>query len=309
MFSICDLSPKGEDMKTCVLVDLNNLMFRTLFSKDVNIRSPYANLSLWRYLVYDSIYASLKHIPDVGEIVLAVDDKTSWRKSYFSRYKESRKEKREKTGINWDTLFATINAYISDLKHHMPFKVIRCRSAEADDVIGVICMSISNPCVISSNDEDYLQLVSDTVKVWNPSKREYMKCDDTEEFLKMLCLMGQAKDDIFNVLTPNNWGQTPETKDKRKPGLGDVKAKKILKEGLETWLEKNDLKEHFKRNQILIDFRKIPNVIGNRIMDAYDNYNFPPPGNMFGFFKKYQMRGFIEDFNKVERDLLRLYTR
>lgn len=296
-------------MKTCVLVDLNNLMFRTLFSKDVNIRSPYANLTLWRYLVYDSIYSTLKHIPEAGEIVLAVDDKTSWRKSYFPRYKESRKDKREKTGINWDSLFATINVYIADIKHHMPFKVLRIRSAEADDVIGVICMSIPNPCVISSNDEDYLQLVSDTVRVWNPSKREYMVCEDPQEFLDMKCLTGQAKDDIFNVLTPGNFGQTPETLNKRKPGLGDKTAQKIIKEGLNEWLAKNNLEENFKRNKVLIDFRNIPNVIGTRVMDAYDQYNFPPPQNMFGFFKKYQMRGYIEDFNKVERELMKLYSR
>ena len=297
-------------MKTVVLVDLNNLMFRALFSKDVNIRSPYnPNLQLWRYLVYDSIYTSLSMIQNVGEIVLAVDDKTSWRKSYFPRYKESRKEKREKVGINWDSTFTTINAFIADLKHHMPFKVIKARSAEADDVIGVIAMSINNPCVVSSNDEDYLQLVSESVKVWNPSKREYMVCDNPQEFLDMKCLMGQAKDDIFNVLTPNNWGQTPETLGKRKPGLGEVTAKKILKEGLEPWLSKNNLEANFKRNKVLIDFQKIPQVIGNRIMDAYKQYNFPPPDNIFGFFKKYQMRGFIEDFDRVERKLLELYTR
>ncbi len=296
-------------LKTCVLVDLNNLLFRTLFAKDVNIRSPYANLSLWRYLVYDSIYASLKHISNVGEIVLAVDDKTSWRKSYFPRYKESRKEKREKTGINWDVLFATVNAYIADLKHHMPFKVLKVRSAEADDVIGVIAMAINNECVVSSNDEDYLQLVSKDVKVWNPSKREYMVCDDPQLFLDMKCLMGQAKDDIFNVLTPNNWGKTPETIGKRKPGLGDKTAKKILAEGLQSWLVKNNVEEHFKRNQVLIDFNKIPNTICNRVMEAYNQYNYPPPSNIAPFFKKYQMRGFIEDFDRVEQNLLKLYSR
>jgi hypothetical protein len=189
----------------------------------------------------------------------------------------------------------------------MPFKVLKVRAAEGDDIIGVIAMSYQGKMIISSNDEDYLQCSSDRIKLWNPSKRKFVKCDSPREFLIMKCLMGQPKDDIFNVKTPKDWGQTAETMGKRKPGLGEVSARKIVDYGVTKWLTENDVLHRFKRNKNLIDFRKIPNTIQNRIRTQYENYNFPPPENMLPFFNKFQMRVFIENYHIVERCLMRLY--
>lgn len=296
--------------RSCVLlVDFNNLLFRTLHARDVNIHSQVPQFTLWRYMVYDSIYQSMIHIGNVSEVILAIDDKRSWRRSYFPRYKEDRKKQRERTGLNWDFIFKVVNKYVSDMKHHMPFKVLKIRSAEADDTIAIIAMETKKRCVISSNDEDFLQLSSDRVLIWNPSKRTYISCDDTEKFLTEKFLTGQKKDNIFNVKTPVYWGKTDETYGKRKPPLGPVGAKKIMDQGVDQWLKKNDLEDHFHRNQVLIDFNRIPNTIINRILDSYYNYNFPPPDNIYPFFKKYGMTGYIENIDSVEKKLVKLYRR
>lgn len=300
---------RGAVMESCILlVDFNNLLFRTLHARDVGIHSEVPSFTLWRYLVYDSIYQSIRHIGNVSEVVLAIDDRNHWRKAYFPRYKEDRKAQRDKTGLNWDFIFKVVNKYVSDVKHHMPFKVLRIRSAEADDTIAIIAMETNKKCIISSNDEDFLQLSSDRILIWSPSKREYISCPDTEKFLLEKFLTGQKKDGIFNVKTPTNWGKTEETFGKRKPPLGPVTAQKIMDEGVDQWIEKNDYEKNFHRNKVLIDFRMIPNTIRNRIFDAYDNYSFPPPENMYKFFKNYSMTGFIEDFDTVEKHLMRLYV-
>ena len=301
-----------------VLIDYNNLCYRLLFTRDVGVNVPGAvpNFTLWRFMVLDAIYQlMIKFEP--SEVVLAVDNKNTWRKSYFPRYKESRKKRRDKDdGINWDLIFGMIEKYQKELKHHFPFKVLKIKSTEADDILAVIAMESDKDSIISSNDEDFLQLCSARTQIWNPSKQQIMEIEDTEKFLTMKCLMGQAKDDIFNVLTPDNWGQTPETEGKRKPGLGPVNAEKILNEGLEQWLSKNkkekfdvvvDAEKNYKRNRILIDFRKIPKTIVNRILNAYDEYNYPPPSNIFPFLKKHKMRGFIEEYPKFERYMMKLY--
>ena len=57
----------------------------------------------------------------------------------------------------------------------MPFKVLRIRSTEADDIIGELALGLDHSCIIVSNDEDYTQLVSNRVKVWNPSKRKFLE--------------------------------------------------------------------------------------------------------------------------------------
>lgn len=295
-------------IRNCVLlVDFNNLMFRMLFVKDVGIKYEYPNFALWRYKVYESIYQSIKYVGDVSEVILAVDDKNSWRRSYFPRYKESRKKKREKTDVNWPKTFHVVNKFIGDLKHHFPFKVLKFPSTEADDTIAILALNSDKETIIMSNDEDYLQLCTDRIRIYNPSEKKYNTCADTNRFLIEKCLMGQAKDDIFNVKTPNDWGLTPETKGKRKPGLGKVSAEKIIAGGYQKWLDENYLNDNFHRNQVLIDFNRIPQTIKKRIINGYVNYNFPPPENMFPFFKKYQMKGYVEKFHSVEQTLMRLY--
>jgi 5'-3' exonuclease len=169
-----------------LLIDFNNLVFRTLLAKDVEIHSESPLLQLWKIMVFDSVYNAFTYNDKIDEIVLAIDAKRQWRKAYYPRYKENRKKNRDKSGLDWTFLFKVINQYIADIKHHMPFKVMQVRNLKTN-------------CVITSNDEDYKQLISQKVKLWNPSKRKYVKCDDPKKFLTMKCLMGQSKDDIPNV--------------------------------------------------------------------------------------------------------------
>jgi len=303
-------------MDESLLIDFHNLAFRMFFAKEVGAYTVNPDIYLWRFMVFDSIFKLLTKFDEVKEVIIAVDDKNSWRKSYFNRYKESRKKTRLKQkDVDWELLYKTINNFTADLKHYLPFKVLKVRSSEADDIIAILSKNCK--CIISSNDEDYLQLSSDNVKIWNPSKNIFVECNDTSKFLLMKCLTGQAKDDIFNVKTPNEWGLTKETEGKRKPGLGDVTAQKILLEGLDKWLEKNtsvkvndivtDYSKNFKRNKILIGFEYIPLTIKNRVIEQYNAYSFPPPENILEFFKKYKMNKFIENFHNVERRLMELY--
>lgn len=306
-----------DDPESVLLVDLNNLLFRTLYVREIGIQTEMPDFKLWRYLTFESIFHCIKKF-DITEVILAVDDKISWRRSFFPRYKESRKKQRDKQGIDFSIVFGVINKYLADLKHSMPFKIIKVRSAEADDVIAVLANELDN-CIISSNDEDFLQLVGDT-KLWNPSRQEFSEfpinlnkkdnpvmCETPEEFLKYKILMGQAKDGIFNIKTPNDWGQTVETQDKRKPPFGPKSAEKVIRAGASEWVTENNLDDHWHRNEVLIDFKKIPNIIISRIADAYNNYNFPPPDNMYPFFKRHDMRFFLENFEFAEPKLMRLY--
>lgn len=303
--------------ETCILVDFNNLAFRSFFTKEIGAHTTNPDFALWRYIVYDAIYQLLWKIKNVDEVIVAVDDRSSWRKSYFPRYKESRKKNREKTDIDWDSLYSMLNLMAKDLRHYMPFKVLKASSAEADDIIATICLESRSKCVIFSNDEDYRQLCSDRVGIWSSKENDFVECGDPKEFLIKKCLMGQSKDDIFNVITPNDWGLTEGTEGKRKPGFGIKSVEKVLVEGYERWLEskgeyekfdtKVNPKKNFHRNKILIDFNYIPRVMKGRIMDSYENYTFPPPANMYQFFKKYGMTGYIDDFTRVENKLLTLY--
>ena len=292
-----------------ILFDFNNLAFRNFFSKDVGITTPNPDFQIWRYMMFNSLYQSLCRVSDVDELVIAVDDSDPWRRAYFPRYKESRSKTRDKKQeIDWKVLYDNLFQLASDIKNHIPFKVILSTRAEADDVIAVIVKETKNHCHIISNDEDFKQLLTeDRIKVYNPSKQEYVKCDDPQGFVIYKSLVGQAKDDIFNVKTPSNWGQTPETEGKRKPGFGPKSAEKVLAQGYEKWLEDNNLTENFKRNRILMDFDYIPKPIITNIMKQYNSYEYPEADNIYKFFVDNHFRGFLDDFHKVENKLMQLY--
>lgn len=294
-------------MKKTILIDFNNLAFRYFFIKEVAVYTPQPDFAIWRYMILEVIQKWLYLEKGINEVVIAVDDKNPWRKSYFSRYKESRKKKRDKQEVDWQALYGAIDSLAGDLKHYMPYKVLKVRGAEADDIIAILALESRGESIVISNDEDYLQLCSSAIRIWNPQKKKYTDCEDTEDFVIRKSLTGQSKDDIFNVKTPNNWGQTDATRGKRKPGFGPKSCDKVMKEGYEKWLEKEDLEENFKRNRVLMDFNYIPHTMCDRIMTAYKRATFPPPQNIYKFFKHYNMRGFLDDFTNIERKLMELY--
>lgn len=293
-----------------ILHDYNNLAFRCFFIKDVGITTPQPDYQLWKYMVINSIYESMYRIEDVNEVILAVDDTKSWRSVYFPRYKENRKVQRKKrTDVNWNDLFSHLNNYSVELRNSLPIKVIRTQKAEADDVIAVLCMDvITQDRYIISNDEDFTQLCNiKGIKVYHPNKMEYLECEDTDMFIVEKCLLGQSKDNIFNVKTPSDWGQTPETEGKRKPGYGSKSLITTMEYGWEKWLEDNGLKNNFDRNKILMDFRKIPPSIRSNIRKRYETYTMPEADRIYAFFKRNKFRSFLENINKVEYKFMELY--
>lgn len=289
-------------MKTTVLIDFNNLAIRHFLTKDVAGFTSNPDLSLWRYTTFNSIYTMLMKFKKVKEVVVAIDDRVSWRKLYFKRYKESRKKKRDKSTINWPLLYAELNDLATQIFHDIPFKVLKVRNAEADDIIGIICLDGKDKYIVVSNDEDYLQLYSNKTRIYNPSKQAFVVCNNTERFLNEKCLIGQPKDDIFNIKTPLDWPVG-----KRKPGFGIKSAEKVLEAGLDEWLEQNNLKKRFHINRNLIDFKRIPEVVKNRVLKRYHEYTYPDPKNIYHFFKRNRFRGFLEEINQVENRLLQLY--
>jgi len=289
-------------MKTTVLIDFNNLAIRHFLTKDVAGFTSNPDLSLWRYTTFNSIYTMLMKFKKVKEVVVAIDDRVSWRKLYFKRYKESRKKKRDTSTINWPLLYAELNDLATQIFHDIPFKVLKVRNAEADDIIGIICLDGKDKYIVVSNDEDYLQLYSNKTRIYNPSKQDFVVCNNTERFLNEKCLIGQPKDDIFNIKTPLDWPVG-----KRKPGFGIKSAEKVLEAGLDEWLEQNNLKKRFHINRNLIDFKRIPEVVKNRVLKRYHEYTYPDPKNIYHFFKRNRFRGFLEEINQVENRLLQLY--
>lgn len=287
---------------------MNNLVIRCVFNKDVCQKDTEGKLAHidwehWKYLVFSSIYGSMYHVNDCTEIVLAIDDKRSWRKDVWKRYKESRKKKRDKKDFPWNEFFERYADLQAELKAHFPFKVLFVKNTEADDIIGVLVLNNENRSQIISADKDFLQLYDPaSCCIYNPMKRMHVMHPNPEMFLVEECLTGQAKDDIFNIKTPLDW---PEGK--RKPGFGPKALDKVIAYGWKQWLKDENLQERYEFNRDLMDFRRIPDDIQDKIFDTYHGYETPHPEKIYEFFKEHNWPEFLENLTNVENNLYKIY--
>ena len=312
-----------DDLKdVTVFFDFNNLAIRNYMgNSDVWEDPNNIQWGLWRYNCINSIMSSLWKIKDVTEVVVAVDDIHQWRKAYYNRYKESRGKSKKKSKHDWGAIYKHMHGLAADLKHHFPFKLLKVKSAEADDIIAILTRKMTNDAIIIVRDEDYFQLFArkKNLRIFDPIKQVLYSPEDipdVKDFLLGLIFMGQKKDDIPNIYTPDDWGLTESTEGKRKPGFGPSTWEKV-KTDLKGFLDKGyvnkaygeiDLRKNMKRNRVLIDFDMIPKTIENRIVDCYNNsYNLPPIENVYLFFEKNSMRSFLDNIHKVENKLLPLY--
>lgn len=297
-------------MKT-ICFDINNLAMRNLFGPDVLKYDPNdkkkvidMDTELFKFRVFDAIYKSLYKVPGVNEVVLAMDDRRSWRRLYWTKYKSHRSDARDKLDFDWDKYYDMYESFMLEIRDAFPFKVIKCTDTEADDVIGVLCLEKPQEFHIISTDKDFLQLHSKRVKIYNPLKKVEVQHPNPELFLVEQCLLGQKKDNIYNIKTPLDF---PD--ESRKPGFGDKAFEKVMSHagGWKKWLEDNNLVERYEFNRNLMDFNRIPTEIRKRVHRDYDEYVKPDPDNILKFFKDHPWPDFTDNFTNVENKIMSLY--
>jgi len=295
-----------------ILIDSNNLCLRTFFSKII-LEEPEAEpkYELWKYLTFDQIMGIIWKFR-ANEIVLAVDGKDCWRKRIYKSYKSNRKKPREKSPIDWDRFFIEYEAWLQELKTHLPWKVLKLTYCEADDIIGVLCRR-DKEWIIISTDSDYSQILAENVKIYNPLKQSKNSKDSnpifTEKdpnFVDLYALDGLKKDNIQNILTPIDWdGVTKPLQ------FGKKKAEKILASGVDIWLEQNstsenDLIRRYKILKMLIDFDQIPEYLVKTINAKYDDYQMPDTEMIAKFLVKHDWKSYRERISETEIRLLEL---
>lgn len=302
-----------------LLFDWNNLSIRCLFGcPEINAHSSNPDYKLWEYITFNSIYYML-YKEKVDEVILGVDS-GSWRKLIFPEYKAQRKDVRDKSDVNWEEFYKHSNNFLEEIKENLPFKVISFPKAEADDVLAILAKNINNSVIVSA-DADFLQL-SNVCKIYHPLRKKYVSENDCETFVTKLCLMGQKKDNIFNIKTPIDW-----PKEKRRPPFGEKTAEKCL-QNIENVLKNykydfeyvdengdprkyiNEVngKERFELNKKLLDFNCIPPSIINKVLEKYNTYKTRSnPDNLYKYIKEKNWREILENFDDVESKLLNLY--
>ncbi len=304
-------------MTTTALIDSNYLCYRAFYTTpDLKFGNTRTGI----------IFGFLNQLLNIGKAVKADnyifvwDSKKSIRKDNCSFYKEKRKQDRsEDEQEQWGEAFKQFNKLRKEILPELGFQNLIQAGHEADDIIGVLSLKLNKPKIIISSDSDFKQLC-DVADVYDPMKQQFHNYEDPERFITKLSLTGQKKDNVLNVKTPEDW---PEGK--RKPAFGEKMAEKVIDKGLDEFL---DTPIHYKHesvyeqgdrgetvyprhrylvNRRILDLRQVPSMISDKVLQKYNRYSLPEPDNIGNFFSKQGWPSYLENFEKVENILMRLY--
>jgi 5'-3' exonuclease len=229
---------------------------------------------------------------EADHVVFSLEGR-SWRKDFYKPYKANRavtrqaltESEQEEDQLFWDTY----DSLIKFLSEKTNCSVIRCPTAEGDDIIARwIALHPQDEHVIISTDTDFVQLVAPNVKQYNgitdelitlegtfndkgklvidKKTKEPKKTVDPEWLLFEKCVRGDPTDNIFSAYpgvrvkgSKNKVGLMEAYADKNKKGYA---WNNLM---LQRWVDA-DKKEHrvlddYNRNVTLVDLTAQPDDI------------------------------------------------
>ncbi len=285
--------PQFEELPVYMVVDLSNILFRTIYSDSSIKRADDVSIDLLRHVALNSILDYLKKVkvkfPNRQVLTVLAHDSGSWRNKVFKFYKWSRRQKdpdaTEQQIAFKEKCYQCFDQLTSEAAAHYPFVSVKVPDCEADDVCSWFASEYGDKTevVLVSADKDIKQLAIGKVyslapvhmsgeKKWFQFKSE----DEQNEYIFDLVVRGDGGDGIPNVLSDED---TFTDKAKRQKPMTE-KQIEILRSA---WFPKRDklfsglLKSHagsrFALNMELIDLRdcrNLPPLISNRVNSTFE---------------------------------------
>ena len=287
-----------------IVVDFNqtaisNLMMEVGGRNDIEIQVP-----LLRHMILNSIRSYKKKFgKEYGELVIACDNQTYWRREYFPYYKAGRKKAREESGFDWKTIFEALNLIRSELEVFFPYKVINVDGAEADDIIAVLAewsqtndtdnvlFSEPKPFLVMSGDHDFIQLQKyENVKQFSPVQKKFVKPDiSPEKYIFEHIIRGDKGDGVPNVLSDDDSIVT------------GTRQKAIRQDKIDIWYkdfeampQDANFKKNYDRNKMLVSFDSIPQKVRSAIINSYVDKPQKDKSKLLNFFIEHKMKNMLE---------------
>lgn len=282
-----------------ILIDLSQVMISNVMLQ-VGQHTDAVQPDLLRHMILNTIRSlKAKFGAEYGEVIICADDRKYWRREYFPPYKGNRKADREKSNIDWHALFDMLNVVKQELKDNFPYRVVQVEGAEADDVIGSICMKYGqilnngDKILILSGDKDFVQLqVYGNVTQYDPVRKKSLTTADPEKFREHLILGGDRGDGVPNVLSPDN----SIIEGLRQKPLRETKIEEILKADIKSLPE--EIQRNWIRNRMLIDLREIPVRIQEAVHTEFEAQAGKPRDKMFNYLIQHKMKMLMESINE-----------
>ena len=169
-----------------ILVDMNQISLASMMMHLHMSKSKEIDEKMVRHMILNSLRMyRTRFSSEYGELVLCHDSRHYWRRDFFPEYKASRRKGREKSDLDWDAIFQCLNAIKEEIKINMPYKCLEVYGAEADDIIGTLCATISEEIMIISGDKDFIQLQRfPNVKQFSPITKKTVNGANPGGYLK-----------------------------------------------------------------------------------------------------------------------------
>ena len=278
-----------------IIIDMNQIALASLMLNLNMNKSNTADEKMVRHMILNSIRLyRTKYFQEYGEVILSWDSKHSWRRDYFPQYKASRRKGRQKSDLNWDSIFEFLNRIKSEFKENLPYKFIEVYGTEADDIIAVLCKNFQDENImIISGDKDFIQLQKySNVKQWSPITKKYINGYNPHIYLKEHIFKGDTSDGVPNVLSPDN----TFTDGLRQRPLGRKK--------IQTWLNididdlQDEVKRNYQRNNQLINLDNIPEDLEKEIMVDFCEAQCGDRSKLLNYFIKNKLRELTESIGE-----------
>jgi len=290
-----------------ILVDLNQVMISNLMAQIHGRGDVDVSEELLRHMVLNSLRSYRNKFSEkYGELVICCDDTNNWRKKLFPYYKAHRKTARDESSYDWPHIFNCLNTIRDELKEFFPYRVIQVSTAEADDLIGVLCheygveLGESVPILILSGDKDFIQLQKFcNVDQYDPIRKRKITHNDPHEYLLEHIIKGDRGDGIPNALSKDDVFVTGgRQKPVRQTTLSKIKST-VIERGDHNLTQELEWALGFQRNRALIDLQFTPSEIKSQVLDQFlaNDERISRPG-LFNFFVSRKLNNLIENISE-----------
>ena len=276
-----------------IIVDINQIMISNLM---VTINRDNLKLSedLVRHMVLNSLRGHNKKFrKEYGEMVIACDSGNVWRRQAFPNYKAGRKANREKSEHDWTMIFDILSKVKNEIKEFLPYKVIELETAEADDIIAVLCRRTNEKVLILSGDKDFIQLHNDRIKQYNPVLNKFVGQDENPSlYIREHILKGDRSDGIPNVLSDDN------------VFIEGRRQRPLSKKKIEAWCNEivptfnDEEQKNYERNKTLIDLNCVPKELEDKINREFENFEVATRDKILGYFINKKLKTLIESIDE-----------
>lgn len=290
-----------------ILVDLNQVMISNLMAQIHGRGDVEVEENLLRHMVLNALRAArVKFKGEYGELVICCDDTNNWRKKLFPYYKAHRKKNRDESDYDWPHIFNCLNNIRDELKEFFPYKVIQVDTAEADDIIGVLCHefgillgSDAEKILILSGDKDFIQLQKFVnVDQYDPIRKRKISHKDPSIYMLEHIVKGDRGDGIPNALSNDDvfvtGGRQKPVRQTTLNKIIDVVSSVPTFGSLD---ESYEWREGFNRNWKLIDLQHTPSYIKDEV---FVQWNKPDKDrkNLFNYFVQKKLNNLVENISE-----------